>query len=620
MSAPGSNVPGKSTAAVIVDPASSAPSSEPTPRELLARSFRRTFWVSMGFSLVIAGVMVFNRSTASTNDPWKSPQLMALKEKLQSSPNDDRIKAEVQKLDLQFREQYRRRLELNRRGAWLLAAAILLGVFSERKAAELQRSLPKPALKGAATDERFRAAAQARIAVLSMAGAAGAGILAVSLSVASALPKKTADWQKLLGTAPAETPVAADFPSMAEVQANWPRFRGPSGNGICAGADTPLSWDIKTGSGILWKAAIPAPGHSSPVVWGNQVFISGATAAERELFCYDAATGQLLWRRAIEVEAGQAGKKLEVPPDTGYAASTPATDGRRVYGIFANGDLAAVSVAGAPVWVKHLGAPKNMYGYAASLAIWEDKLVVQFDQGDNPQSGSKLMAFDAASGRVLWERPRQIPASWATPMIIEAAGKVQVVALGVPWVIAYALKDGTEIWRAELLEGEITPSPIFAAGRVLAVCPSIRLAAIRPDGSGDVTKTHVDWMAEVNIPDVTSPVSNGELVFTVLSDGLMTCFDAKDGKKIWEHGLDMTVQASPAVAGNRVLVLSTQGVAAVVEAAREFREIGRSEFPDKFMASPAFAGGRVFLRGATNLVCLGAGGGEAVKEHQHARN
>ena len=295
----------------------------------------------------------------------------------------------------------------------------------------------------------------------------------------------------------------------------------------------------------------------------------------------------------------------EIPDTTGYAAATTATDGRRAFVMFANGDLAAFNFDGSLAWAKHLGVPKNMYGHASSLAIWPGKLIVQLDQDEGAPGGSKLLAFDCATGRQLWERSKPTHGSWATPIIVEAAGKTQIITLALPFVMSHALADGNELWRAELMEGEITPSPIFAGGQVILVSPGGKIITLRPDGAGDVTKSHLAWTAEDNVPDVTSPVSNGEMVFTVTSSGLLTCFDVKDGKKLWEKDLELEVQSSPAIAGKGLFVLSTKGDAVLVEAGREFKELSRLKLEDVFHASPAFANGRVYLRGATNLWCLG---------------
>jgi hypothetical protein len=246
-----------------------------------------------------------------------------------------------------------------------------------------------------------------------------------------------------------------------------------------------------------------------------------------------------------------------------------------------------------------------MYGHASSLAIGPGKLIVQLDQDEGAPGGSKLLAFDCATGRQLWERPKPTHGSWASPIIIEAAGKPQVITLALPFVMSSSLADGNELWRAELMEGEITPSPVFAGGLLMVVNPGSKLFGLRPDGAGDVSKSHVAWTAEDSIPDVTSPVSNGDLVFTVTSGGILTCFDAQVGKMVWQKELELEVQSSPAIIGRQLFVLGTKGQAVLLAVGREFKELGRARFDDMFHASPALANNRMYLRGATNLWCLG---------------
>ncbi len=583
-------------------------------RELLHRALVSTAWIAGLFCTLLCGVMTYNGLTASTNDPWKSPELIALKDKLVTSPKDEKLKEEIRRMDLEFRKSFRHRLALNGLGGWLLLGGALTLMLAAKQAAALKAKLPMPEPKHDVAEQAQRAASFARWSVIASGTVVSAVLLTIAFTSQTALPSSPAGWQKLLGTgSPEADGGATDLPSLAEFQANWPRFRGPDGGGISLQTNVPLRWDGKTGAGVAWKSAIPSPGCNSPLVWGNCVFISGGTAEKREVYCYDAANGQLLWQRAVQPAPGNPSKAPEIADPPGYAASTLATDGRRVYVIFATGDLAAFTLDGAPVWSKNLGLPKNPYGYATSLAIWQNRLLVQFDQGDDPGSGSKLLAFDGATGRVLWERSRPVPSSWATPIIFEAAGKTQIVTLGKPWVIAYALADGNELWRADLLDGEVTPSPVYAGGLVMVVSPSLKLVALKPDGAGDVTKSHAAWSTEDNIPDIASPVSNGDLVFTVTTGGLLTCFDAKTGKKIWEHELEMEVQSSLSLAGDRLYVLSTKGVTVVVEAGHEFKELARNELPDQFLASPGIAAGRLYLRGAANLWCVGEAAKGAVK-------
>ena len=205
----------------------------------------------------------------------------------------------------------------------------------------------------------------------------------------------------------------------------------------------------------------------------------------------------------------------------------------------------------------------------------------------------------------MWEQPRSAGASWATPIVIEASGKSQLITLASPFLISYSVKDGSEIWRADCLDGEVTPSPVFAGDTLFVIHPTSKLQAIRVDGQGDVTKTHIRWIAEDGIPDITSPVSNGELVFLVDSSGMATCYDAKTGKKQWEHDLEEPCNASPSIVGNKLYLITKKGTLIVADAAREFKELARSSLGEEVLASPAFAQSRMLVRSLKHLICLG---------------
>ena len=563
-----------------------------------------TAWVAGLFCAAVAATLLYHHAHATANDPWKSPQLVQLHTDLTASPKDERLKAEIRTLDLTFRQRFFRQRALDRIGAWLLLGGGLLLLGAARKAATLLPAVDTPPaapdLCGEATHARW---AVAGAGALVCAGLAAGGFFQKPPDVpksATALPSSTIEPAPMAHAAP-----LPELPPHPEFLANWPRFRGPDGSGAALQATGPVAWDEAGQQAVLWKTEIPAAGFNSPVVWGNRIFLSGASAEKREVFCFDAQSGQLLWRRAIENVPGSPAKAPEIPEQTGYAAPTLAVDGRRVYAIFANGDLAALTFEGAPVWSKNLGIPKNQYGHATSLAYWRGRLIIQLDQGTDEPGASRLLALDGATGGVVWEKPRKVPGSWATPIVVEAAGKTQIVTAALPSLDAYAFADGAELWKADILEGEVTPSPILAGGLICIVSPSDKLLALRPDGSGDVTQTHVAWTYADNIPDVTSPVSNGECVFFVTSSGILTCLDAKTGAKQWEHDLEAEIQSSPGIAGNRLYIVATDGRAWVLEAGRAYKELGTGTLDDKFYASPAFGGGRIYLRGNAHLYCLG---------------
>ncbi len=596
-----------------------------TPRTTPCRTWQMTARVAGVFSVLIGLTMVVGRVSIRAEDPLKSPQLQEYKEKLRLDPADEQIKQRIRQLDLQVRTRYFRLLSQTESGVYLLLGGVAVFLLAVKQGARWQRHLPMPQPRPDAPDRSARSAARARWSVAASGAAIGTFLFVLTLSLGTALPKWTAGVENVLGPGeeagpgalqPTAQATVSDAASPQELQQNWPRFRGADGGGVAAFTNAPAAWDVKSGAGVAWKVPSPTTGFGSPIVWGDRVFLSGGDARKREVVCLAAGTGQILWRQPVANVPGAPTKPADVPDSTGYAAATMATDGRRVYVFFANGDCAAFTLEGRPVWSRSFGLLKNPYGHATSLATWRDRLIVQLDQGESEDNKSRLYALDGRTGQIVWQRPRKVEASWATPIVIEAAGKAQVITLAIPCVIAYAATDGAELWRVEALNGEITPSPVFAGGLLFVASPSEKLLAIRPDGQGDVTKTHVVWTFEDNVPDVTSPLSNGELVFTLTTAGMLTCLDAKDGKKQWDHDFDMEFHASPSLAGNRLYLLSQKGTAVVVEAARQFKELFRTEMGDTFHASPAFAQDRIFLRGVTNVWCLGAAPAKAAMKSE----
>ncbi|MBM3881613.1 MAG: hypothetical protein FJ387_18125 [Verrucomicrobia bacterium] len=579
------------------------PETDPEPRAL-----RVTLWVAAAFCAIVFAGLVVQYFRAQVADPLKSTQIAALKAQLTAQPKNEQVKQQIRELDLTLRQRYFRHLSFSATGACLLLGGGVVCVLAGRRVARLRARphLPKRAID---ETERYTAARQwARWSVAATALASAVAFLTLALTTGSALPTRPAELDQLLkklsGADDAEGAAEVTF---AEYLTQWPRFLGPTGGSFLPNAVLPTAWDVATGAGIAWKTPVPVAGFNSPIRWGNRLFLSGGDAARRAVVCFDAAHGDILWQRPVENVPGSPAVPPEIPEGTGFAASSMATDGHRVYVVFANGDLAAFRLDGSPAWSKNLGVPKNTYGHATSLITWQNTLIVQYDQGDAEQGRSRLYAFQGDSGRLLWERTRAVGASWTTPAVADPAGQAQIVAVGGDWVIGYGAKDGLERWRVEGVHGELAPSPLFAGGLVLAVSPHDRLLAIRPDGAGDVTQTHLAWTAEENIPDVTSPASNGELVFLLSSGGALSCHDLKTGQKLWEQELNLEANASPTIAGTRLLILGLKGETVVLEVGRTFRELARSSLGEPVLASPALAADRVFVRTDKTLFCLATG-------------
>lgn len=282
-----------------------------------------------------------------------------------------------------------------------------------------------------------------------------------------------------------------------------------------------------------------------------------------------------------------------------------------VYVSFATADIAALDFTGQVVWTRSLGLPtQNHYGHATSLRVWHHLLLVQIDQGEPKEGLSRLLALDTATGKTAWEVKRPVPTSWSSPILIEVKGQEQLVTCGDPWVIAYNPADGKELWRADCLQGEIGPSPVFADGVVFATVDRRGTAAIGADGQGDVTATRVLWTAEDGAPEVCSPLAAGPYLFLFPGSRLI-CLEAKTGKSLWELEIEGKFDSSPAMAGKYVYLFSmdesrSKGKAIVVEAGeKEGKVVFTTEMAGNNVACPAFQDGRMYVRTEKVLFCIG---------------
>lgn len=391
----------------------------------------------------------------------------------------------------------------------------------------------------------------------------------------------------------------------ADYSANWARFRGPAGTGVAERTNVPAQWDGPSNKGILWKTALPLPGENSPIVWGKKIFLSGATADKRSVFCFNADTGKILWEQSIQMPGGKKDDVPSVLDEAGFAASTMATDGQRVYAIFANGILAALDFDGNLVWSKNLGPFQIQYGYATSLVTHQGAVIVLLDLS-NDENENAIVAFDGATGAEKWRTTRPGGNSWATPIIAQTTVGPQIITDSKPFVISYNPVDGKEIWRVSCLDGDVVPSPVFAGGQVFSANSGSVLAVIKPDGKGDVTSTHISWKTENGLPDVASPVTNGELLWMVTSSGVLTCYKAKGGTKVYEHELQSSINSSPSLIGNKVYFLNSEGTMIVIDAGEQYKELGRFNLGEPATTTPAFMDGRIYIRGKTNLYSIGS--------------
>ncbi|MCX7826299.1 MAG: PQQ-binding-like beta-propeller repeat protein [Verrucomicrobiae bacterium] len=574
----------------------------PWPRALL-----RTAIVAGAFCAVVATLLLVNWFQSHALDPLKAPRLKDLKALLVQRPDDEALKKQIRALDLEHREAHARRVALQERGGWLLIGGGVVFLFA-MQAAIYRKKLPKfqKPSRRPADDERATTDARWAVGAVGVAlGAAAWTCVAQSQSFLAAHAARLTVATTAQAAAVEEPAPTTPFPTPEEMKQNWPRFRGPGGLGISPYANAPLIWNGKTGENILWKTKVPVTGPNSPVIWGRRVFVSGATASKEEIYCFDALSGKLLWQRSVEPPK-ETGDPIQVTDDGGHSPATMATDGRRAYAIFANAHVVAVDYKGNVAWTRNLGRPDNSYGHSSSLELVRDRLIIQFDQGGEKDGKSKLIALNTVNGDPVWESPpRPVGASWATPITITVGQQEQIITCSLPFVIAHDAATGKEVWRSKNLFGEVVPSATFANGLVFTAMEGETLTAIRPDGTGDVTKTHVVWVAEEGLPDIASPLCDGERVYLATGGGEVTAYDAKTGKKVWAKELDASFKSSPSLAGDRVYVFSDKGVCYVLQAGAEFKELARNELGEEVLSTPAFADGRIYVRAKHHLFCIG---------------
>lgn len=561
------------------------------------RSAVATALVGAVFSVIVLALIVGNYIRGRVHETRWEKKLENLRIEISNQPEDEQaLLEEIRRLDLEFRRLKFRVLDFSRTGSYLLLTSLSVFVIGIKWADTFKKKTPAPQPQQGAASEQIRQAMLARWSVAAALGLAGAVMLFLAIG-------PHIDF----GGTDAEV---GSPPTAEQISQNWHRFRGPGGSGVSAYTNIPDKWDAKSGQGILWKTPVPFPGHNSPVLWDDRVFLSGGDPNQLKVFCFDALSGELLWTGDVERAPKPGEEPFEVTEDggPGFAAPTVTTDGNRVFAIFATGDLACFDFSGRSLWSKNLGTPDNVYGHASSLEMYRNLLLIQYDQGDAESEKSKLIALDGFSGRVVWEAKRPVANSWASPIVARTDSGLQIITAADPCVIGYKPETGAEIWSAECLAGDIAPSPIYAAGMAFVIEPYSKIAAIRTDGTGDVSKTHIGWSLDEPGPDTCSPVSNGEFVLVLNLDGLALCFRVADGEKLWEEDIGEgrdSFLASPSLVGDKLYLLTEKGVMIIAEVLPKYKELARCELGEECYASPAFVDGRIYIRAAENLYCIG---------------
>ena len=432
-----------------------------------------------------------------------------------------------------------------------------------------------------------------------------------------------------------------NLPIAGSIKGSWPSFRGPNASGVADGQHIPDRWNGTTGENILWHTPIPGLAHSSPIVWGDRVFVTSAISSKPNatfkpglygdgdasddrsrhkwmLYAIDRVTGTIAWERvAFE---GEPGNKRHIKST--YASASPATDGRIVVAWFGSQGVYAYDVNGAPLWKVDLGRvdmgaydiPSYEWGPASSPIIWNGLVLLQCDT----QADSFVLALDAATGKIVWKTDRQELPSWGTPTVITTAGRAQLVTNAANYIRSYDARTGQELWRLGGSSKITAPTPIFADGLIIVASgrrPERPIFAVRPDARGDLTlekdrtgSPAIAWSKTLRGPYMPTPLCYDRIVYVLNNDGIFDAYDAETGEEIYRKRLEPVgsgFSASPIAADGRLYLSNEDGEMLVVAAGRDFRLISTNTMGELLMATPALSNGVMYVRSASSLFAIG---------------
>lgn len=393
---------------------------------------------------------------------------------------------------------------------------------------------------------------------------------------------------------------AATWAGAAEsgTPAHWNAFRGPQ-CGVSPWDNAPTDWDGPSGRGVIWKTPLSIAGVSSPVLWGDRLYITEATDRDRAVLAFDAGTGQLLWREVVP-DGDTAGAPLPSVSDYGLAMPTAACDAHGVYALFGTGDLAAFSPDGQPLWRMYLGRPTIGYGFSSSPCVVNGLLCVQYDH----HAAGRVLALDTKTGKIVWDVERSRGASWSSLMVVpDADGRPLIVANANGSTTGFNL-DGEVAWDVDGATGEVAPSPAWWEGRIYSVNVGSRLFCHRVHGTAEKL-----WDVGGHLSDTASPIAVRGMLFMTTGGGYLTCLDAATGKRLWVQRVPGGY-ASLVSSGNRLYALGRDGNMLIVAVQESFRAIATCALGEPADATPAMSDGRLYIRGSAHLWCLGrqAGG------------
>ncbi len=408
---------------------------------------------------------------------------------------------------------------------------------------------------------------------------------------------------------------------------DWPGWRGPRGDGSSLENGVPLHWNGPAGQNIAWKTEIPGKGHSSPIVCGDRVFVTSCREDRRDrvLLCLDRASGRILWEKVVLHSPLERRHSLN-----SCASGTPATDGRRVYVTFAaidptvpKGDrsfttekerpdavdpcemfVAAYDFQGHDEWHVRPGKFASVHGYCTSPLLFENLVILNGDHDGN----AYLVALDRSSGKTVWKTPRENRTrSYCVPLIRRLDGRTQMILTGSLCVASYDPRTGRRYWIIDGPTEQFIASPVDNGKLVFITAgfPQLHIMAIRPDGHGNVTKTHVAWHTTKGCAYVPSPIVVGPYFLVASDGGIASCFQCATGKRYWMERMGSHYSASLIAAGGAVYFLADDGRTKIIRPGPQLEVLADNPLGENCYASPAVSQGHIFLRAEKHLYCIG---------------
>jgi outer membrane protein assembly factor BamB len=391
--------------------------------------------------------------------------------------------------------------------------------------------------------------------------------------------------------------------------ADWPQFRGPTGQGVVEKGSLPTEWSAT--KNVAWKQDIPGGGWSSPVIGDGRIYLTTAVKSpggndySLRALCLDAKDGKILWNEEVFKEDGA--KAPDIHEKNSHASPTPVLQDGRLYVHFGHMGTACLDLDGKVLWRQNGINYEPVHGNGGTPIVADDLLVFSIDGTDKQM----LVALDRKTGEVRWKTNRKTNApkkfSFHTPLLIDVDGKKQVVSAGSDMVGGFDAKTGEEIWRVRYKGYSVIPRPVYGHGLVFISTSfdSPVLLAIKPAGKGDVTETHVAWKEKTGAPKTPSPLLVGDELYVVADNGVASCFDARTGKPHWQESLGAPFSASPLYADGKVYFQSENGIGFVVKAGKEYELLAKNELKERSLASYAAADGSLYIRTAAHLFRIG---------------